>query len=298
MALGLDRCRRRHRLAPGLQPVRQRARRLARLGPVLRDALGVGASGRAALQRQRDSLVILLARSLQQRLVRGILDQRVLDRVAAFRGVDEALADELLDPDGEHPRFVREDFAQQLERPVAPDRGAELHHLLGFGRHPVEPRHQQVLQRRGHHRVGQRPGELVGGVGLAQRPRIEEHPRHFLDVERIAVGLRDQQRHHLRRQRLVADDTADHRLGVGRRQLIDVELGEAVAAEPGRCESRPRREQQQQPALRQLREHAAKELERASRRPSAGPRRRAASASCRRAPSAARRARRRSSASA
>ena len=206
--------------------------------------------------------MVLLARALQQRLVGGVLDQRVLDRESAAGRVHEAFADELLDPDGQQALLLREDFAQQLEGPLAADRRAELNDLLGLRRHPVEPRHQQILQRRRHHRVRQRPDQLVPALGLAQRPRIEEHPRHLLDVERIAIRLGDQQRQHLRRQRLVADDAADHHLRVRRRQLIDVQHGEALAAEPRRRESGPRREQKQQPVLRQLRDDAAEEFQR------------------------------------
>ena len=117
-----------------------------------RDHLGLGrdALGEAFFQHLGDARVELLARALEQRLVRRVLDQRVLEGVGRRRrraALVEQLGVHQLRQSGVEARFLlQRDAAQQLVGELAPEGGTELRHFLPRVE-PVEARHQRVLQR-------------------------------------------------------------------------------------------------------------------------------------------------------
>ena len=74
------------RVNAGVDPGADRLRRLSRLGEMVREQLGVRRRviGKLLLERFRRAAVILAPRAFQQQLVRGILNERVLERVLAL----------------------------------------------------------------------------------------------------------------------------------------------------------------------------------------------------------------------
>src|SRR6185503_6430927 len=103
----------------GLTPLRNRLFRETGLGVVMGQQLrlGLGGIAEALGQRARETGVILLPDRCEQRLIRGVLDQRVLERETGFRNEtslveqprihqpDEIAPDKLLaeQGDGEEP---------------------------------------------------------------------------------------------------------------------------------------------------------------------------------------------------
>ena len=91
-----------------------------------------------------------LARAAQQRAVGGVLDQGVLEQIFRRRR-DAALEDEA-GFDEAAQRLLQFGLGelrgrcQQLIGKVAPDRSADLRHILGRGAQPVESPQQRGVQ--------------------------------------------------------------------------------------------------------------------------------------------------------
>jgi hypothetical protein len=87
MADGLEVRRALQGTLPSALPVGERLRTQARLGVMVRQQfrLGLHRLGKLRLQHVRNALVILLTCTLQQRLIRGILNEGMLEEVRRLR---------------------------------------------------------------------------------------------------------------------------------------------------------------------------------------------------------------------
>jgi hypothetical protein len=135
--------------------VRDRRRDEARLLVVPRDHLGLrlDALRKACLQHLADPSVELLARALQERLIRGLLDQCVPEGVRGVRRLAPREEDARLDQPCEvepQRRIVTTDHrGEQRVRDLAPhDRRALRQRLRG--RQAIEASHQRVGERGGN----------------------------------------------------------------------------------------------------------------------------------------------------
>ena len=196
-----------------------------RLGVVMGEDLGCGLRGRGETARQRlgDLPVDLLALALEQRLVRRVLDESVLEQVprlaAKALAIDELRlhqAPQLLLQRG---LVVGADGRQQLEGEDAADHRRDLGHLLGRPQ-PVEPRGQRIAQRRrqllplaGLVRLHHGLGQLFEEQGDAVRPR------HDLPAD-------------LGRQGLLAHHPVDERRGLRFAERRQGDLGQVGARPP------------------------------------------------------------------
>ncbi len=145
-------------------------------------ALHLVCSGALALvHRHRNPQVHLLPLPSQQRVVRGVPDQRVLERVASLRAepalMHETRLHEAAQLTLQRVLALGSDGGQQFPRERAPDHRGELRDLLGRA-DAIEPRGQRITQR---------------GWQLPPFPRVapvEHRARHFFHEQRNAVGLR------------------------------------------------------------------------------------------------------------
>jgi hypothetical protein len=177
----------------------------------------------ARFEQLRDLAVIVLARASQQRLVRGVLHQRMLEDVAGTRpppalveklGVDEAIEAVL-----QLALLQRPDRLQHLVGEFAAENRAELRDFADR-RQAIEPCHQHVLQRRRDGDVRERPHERVAALALLDEARVEDTLRQLLDVQRHAVGLLHDEIEHLRRHRLAARELDHQRLDVAALETV------------------------------------------------------------------------------
>jgi hypothetical protein len=94
-------------------------------------------------------------------------------------------------------------------REAAPHGGRELRHRLRRAQ-PIQPRDQRILQRRRNGERGQRAGQLVLVVALAQQLGFEHRLRQLLDEEGAPVGVRDELLEHGGRQPFPGRQLRDH----------------------------------------------------------------------------------------
>ena len=217
---------RRARLRPLTRPAVVRDRVVAaprRLG-VPRHHLGLALDplGELLPQHVDHPPVELLARALEQRLVRRLLHERVLERVRRLRRLAAHEYQLRLDETGQPPLqrpvvHVRHRF-QQLVRELAPEHRGALRHLLRT-RETVEPCQQRVLQR--HRDLGER------GI----RPRFDDRLCQLLGEQRDAVGAGDELLHDGLRQRSCRAHCDNH--------LPRLPLGEAAQATTSASSSAP-----------------------------------------------------------
>ena len=221
---------------------------------VPRDDLGLGpdALGEAFLQHLGDARVQLLARALEQRLVRRLLDQRMLEDVGGRGrlpareedfGIDQArqpvAQGGLVEPRHRREQRIPE-LPSQHRRP--------LRHLLRR-REPIEPRHQTVGEagRDGRH--------------AARRPGLRRRLGQLLDVERHAVGAGDQDIERGGGQ-LRTHERCDHVVRLALGEPGELHGGQIGMRRPGRRELRARRGEEQHPRRRALRDHVPQQLQR------------------------------------
>ena len=200
------------RRAPGrararASPVQDGGLGQPRLRVVVRDQLRLLLRGlREALdEHARDALVVLLARAPEQRLVRGVLDQGVLEHVARA-GAGAALVQHLGGHEPaqgglEHVVVQVRHGADQLERERPADARGELGDLLHRGQ-PVQARHQRVLERGRNGERRQGPRQLVAVAEVPEEAGLEHELGELLGEERHPVGLGDDLIEHLLGQRL------------------------------------------------------------------------------------------------
>ena len=144
-----------------LLPVAHRLGTEARFGVVMRHQLWLGSHGVGKLRFQhlRNTLVILLPRALQERLIGRILDEGVLEDVAAARRqtalVDQFSLHEPRQPLLQRRLIHRRDGVEQVVAKLPAQDRTELRPFSGR-REPVEPGHERVVQRGGNDQRGQR----------------------------------------------------------------------------------------------------------------------------------------------
>ena len=132
-----------------------------------------------------------LAPALEQALVGGVADERVLEDVGAFRDVMTAEDQFRLEQPRQRvlqPRSAEGgDRLEQLEAELAPDAGGSLRHLL-HRLQAVEPRHQRIVQRGGDGELLERRRQLETRRGLREAPGLQHGLGQLLDEQRHAVG--------------------------------------------------------------------------------------------------------------
>ena len=175
------------------------------LGPAL------GSLGEFCFKGFGDTGVERASRLAQQRAIGRVLHQGMLEQVARLRR--EALPEQqaCLQETVERRSQLRRGLAcyrsQQGMRELPPDRRPDLRYLPGRAE-PVEPRHQRCVQTR-RDRQDRRRNRCNRAPGRALALRLQHRLRHLLDEERNAIGALDDLRQHIRRQRLVPDQTRD-----------------------------------------------------------------------------------------
>ncbi len=169
---------------------------VARRGVVPRELLGRGLGDLrpSLLQRPRDRAVQLLAAAAQQRVVRDVVDERVLEREhrVGRRSLLEGQTRcaEPLHELGELGCREGRHGCEQLEAELAAHDRADLGDLLR-GAETVETRHQRVAERVGNRGVPGRADEGVAPVLDCERARLEQRLRHLLGEQGHPVRLLD-----------------------------------------------------------------------------------------------------------
>ena len=205
----------------------------------------------ARRQLMRDAVVIATARVLGQRSVRHFLRQRVREQVGRRRGAPanghELPLHELADRRVEVRRLVPDRPEQQRGHFASAHRG-DLQDVLRLAGQLIDPRHEDVLDRVWHARLGY--------SGIAPHDA-----RHLLEEERIALGLghdhvREYARHAIGRQ-----DGLEQRFTLLGRQVWERNLHRVGPVHPRRPVPRPvRREEQDRRARKILDERCEKLL--------------------------------------
>ena len=216
------------RALAGPPVVRDRGRDHARLLVMPREhlGLGLGTLRETRLQCRADARVELLARSLQQRLVRRVLDQRVLEHERGVRRLAAHEQDARVDQPRQVPPQRRVvpigDRREQRVRELAPQRRRPLRQLLRGGQ-TIETPHQRVGERGGYR------------VSAPRRVGLEHRPRQLLDVERHTVGTGDERVDGVRGQR-VRGECRDHVARLALAQPAQRERRHVLAPGPRRRE--------------------------------------------------------------
>ena len=161
----------------------------------------------------RDREVELAAPPSQERLVSRILYERVLESVSGLGrrsdGEDQLARDQLLEGVVERVIRHRRYRSQQFVRELTADARADLRHLP-HRRKTIQTRHERVMQRGGDGQVGQRPGQCIRPVGPGHQAALDHRLGQFLDEQRHAVRLRDDQTEYFLRKWHPARDPLDH----------------------------------------------------------------------------------------
>ncbi len=207
----------------------------------------------------------LLAFALHERVVEGVLEQRVLEEVRAVRR--PTFLEENLGPNKFVQLRAQRGFAQvgyrrqQFVAELAAERGGQLGDLL-LALHAVEARVHQVLQR-GRDLVG---GQDRGGVLLAclsRRGGLLHHLRELFDEQRHAaraiVDLLDE-RVRERALRFLADQVR----GLATREAIERQARLMGDGRPRRFEFRAKRQHGQDAVVQSLLDELRQEFERRS----------------------------------
>ena len=153
----------------------------------------------------------------EDRVVRGLLDERVLEQIQAFRRQAAAEDDLALEQPVEIARERLLVHRGRLRQKGAVELAADHRRDLGdvFGRvEPFQPGHQRAFER-GRHGQGLPPGD---GLGL------NHHLGQLLGEQRHAVRLLDQLLHDVRRQRLALGQPRDQLAGFLRAEAAQGEL--------------------------------------------------------------------------
>ncbi len=254
------------RLQPGLEPVADRFLGHTRLGEVMGDQFWAGEDGlrKSCLKGLRGPPMELLSPALDQRVVQGIFEQRVLEDIArpgrpAFL-VENLRLHQLCQLCLERRLVQFRDGAHQLKAELTAKRGGELGHLaLAF--HAVESRKHQVLERGGNLAGQQALGLRAGFARQMAYAGLLHHFRELFDEKRYAACAIEDLIDDVVRQR-----TARHlfyqvdSLAAG--QTIQSQAGVVGARGPGDLELRSKREQGQNRIVQALGEEVPQELER------------------------------------
>ena len=216
-------------------------------------------------QRFADALMELDALLLEQRLIRGVLNERMFERVDGSRRRPFLKQD--FGTDQFFQLALQRDFVQARHREQhlisepPPDGRSELSHVVD-ALQPIEPRDQQVLQRRGDRFQLEAFGEFHAAVDFSQRSGFENQRRVFLDEQRHPFGAFNDLHDDLGRNLSQPSPLDHHFFDLLFRQPIERELRLIGSTAPRRFEFRAERQQRQQPVVQALIEQLAEQLQR------------------------------------
>ena len=195
------------RTLAGPLPVADGGLVLARGGAVPRHHLGLRRHhlGKARLAQLHNLLVHPLPRALEQRGIRRVLDQGVLERIGGPRRppplVQQFRPDQLRQSRLQRRLVLRREGLEHLVGKLPPQHRPHLRHLFG-GMELIQAGHERILQGVGNRHAPQRPGQRVVVRVLPQQGRLQQHLGQLFDVERHPIRLGDNMLHHLGGQRL------------------------------------------------------------------------------------------------
>ena len=249
----------------GALPVRNSLGTEPGLRVVMGYQLGLRLGGLRELRGQRfgNPLMILLTHGAQQRLVGGLLDERVLEQVSRVGlgplHVDQAGLQELLQG-FVHGRGVEGgDGPQQLVWECPAQHRGKLRHRFR-GTQTIETRDERVVQRGGNGEDQRRRRQLVTVLRLAEQTRLQDHLRQLFDEQRVPIGVGHELLEHGLRHPLALGHAGDHvrRLIAGQGCELDPSI--VAAAVPRRLELRAEDEQREQWDRRVVIEEQADQL--------------------------------------
>ena len=173
--------------------------------------------------------MVLLAGAPQQRLIRHVLDERMLERVGGLRRepplIQELRGHQLVQSPLHDPLIPRGHGAQQRVGKLTPQGGPELCQGL-HRREAVESRHQRVVQGGGNGQRVQGPAQLIALLTFLEQAGFEHHLGQFFEKQRHAIGLGHDLLYHLRWQRLAVRHSAGQLCGLAPRQARERHLSE------------------------------------------------------------------------
>ena len=249
-----------------LEPVAHGPPGLAGLGQVVREQLGrrPGQLGEPLLQGAGDAGVEQPSAVAQERAVRRVPHQRVLEQVVGLRPFaapeDQPGAGELVERRRQLALARARHGGQQLVGELPADHGPDLRRRPGRGAEPVEPRHERGVERGRHCQGGRRArGESSGRPAPAG---LEHRLGQLLDEQRHPVRALDDLGHQLVGQR-AAGDPPHERRGLPRAEAVERQGRHVRPAGPGRLELRAEGDQQQDPQPSRALDREVEQLARA-----------------------------------
>jgi hypothetical protein len=196
------------------------------------------------VQHLHDPAMQLLPLTAQQRAVRCVLHQRMLEGVDRAALEDQPRNDETLQPTLHLCLTPLRNGSEEVIRELPPDGCADLCNLPRGGAEPAEPGHQRRVQAGGDRQSCQwkrRGGPLHVGLAL----RLQHRFRHFLHEQWDTVSALKNVLANACGQRLISNNAVDHPAGITLRQAVDVEACDERPSDPRRLELRPERHDQQ-----------------------------------------------------
>ena len=240
---------------------------LARGGAVPRHHLGLRGHhlGKARLAQLHNLLMHPLPRALEQRGIRRILDQGVLERIGGPRRppplVQQFRPDQLRQPRLQGRFVLRREGLEHLIGKLPPQHRPHLRHL--FGRMQlIQAGHERILQGVGNRHAPQRPGQRVVVHVLPQQGRLQQHLGQFFDIERHPIRLGHDVLHHLGGQRLAPRQVRDQRFDLRPLQAVEGDGRHMRAGRPGRGKLRAIGQHVQHRHRRRLLQHQSQHLQR------------------------------------
>jgi hypothetical protein len=253
------------RQLPRLAPEFDRLLVQTGFGAVLRNELRpvLQNLGEVRGERARDPSVQLGAALAQHGVVRGLLDQDVLEGVHRIRRLatpehqlrGAELAQSALQLGLGQPG----DRRKQLVGELAPDHRSDLRHLLDRAE-AIQSGGQGIVQGIGDGKLGERPRQRIMIAPIGHQTALQDRPGQFLDEQRDAVGLSDDPLDQLGRQRLAAGQARDQFRGLAPAQPAEGQRGHVGLAEADRQGLGTPRDQYQHRDIGRAVDHALEQL--------------------------------------
>jgi len=183
------------------------------------------------VQHLHDPAMQLLPLTAQQRAVRCVLHQRMLEGVDRAALEDQPRNDETLQPTLHLCISPLRNGSEEVIRELPPDGCADLCNLPRGGAEPAEPGHQRRVQAGGDRQSCQwnrRGGPLHVGLAL----RLQHRFRHFLHEQWDTVSALKNVLANACGQRLISNNAVDHPAGITLRQPVDVEACDVRPSDP------------------------------------------------------------------
>ena len=204
--------------------------------------------GEAVFQGFADLPVKFVALAAQQAAVGGLLDQGVLELVddigRCAAAIDQLGLDQLVQGILERHLVERGHGGQQLVAEHAAERRGQMRDVLDAGE-AIEARHQRVVQGFGNRQQRQRTGQTEPVSRGLESAQLEHRLGELLDIEGHAVGPGDDMVEDLGRQLPAAGHLLDQRRRLAVAEMGEGERGDVRKTRPGRHETGPVGDQQQ-----------------------------------------------------